>query len=177
MSLPAPRDAKARDNDPVTVRVACDQDAAAIARVYNHYVDAGHATFDTVRWTTDHVVSLINGPAPEQWFVAAQENVIVGWASVRPHSLRHGYRFTCETAIYVDSAAIGRGVGNTLQTRQEEHCRRCGIHHAIAKVIADNDRSLAFHYRCGYELVGIQKEIGHMNGRWTDVAILQKIFN
>jgi phosphinothricin acetyltransferase len=177
MSLPVHRDATARDNDPVQVREARKKDAAAIARVYNHYVETGHATFDTARWTTDRVVNLIDGPAPEQWLVAAQKNVVIGWASVRPYSLRHGYRFTCETAIYVGTEAIGRGVGDKLQTRLEEHCRQCGIHHAVAKVIADNDRSMAFHYRYGYELVGIQKEVGHMDGKWIDVAILQRIFD
>ena len=42
--------------------------------------------------------------------------------------------------------------------------------------LADNQRSIAFHRRYGYELVGIQKEIGHMEGKWTDVAILQRLF-
>ncbi len=67
-------------------------------------------------------------------------------------------------------------MANCCRHGWNEHCRDCGIHHAVAKVIADNSRSMAFHQRFGYELVGIQKAIGHMNGKWTDVAILQKIF-
>ena len=101
---------------------------------------------------------------------------MIGWANVRRYSLRYGYRLTYETGIYLDQTAIGRGVGDVLQSRIEEHCRECGIHHAVAKIVADNQRSMAFHYRRGYELVGIQKEVGHMDGKWVDVAILQMIF-
>ncbi|MFG0261618.1 MAG: GNAT family N-acetyltransferase, partial [Novipirellula sp. JB048] len=70
----------------------------------------------------------------------------------------------------------GRQLGDPLQRRIDQHCIDCNLHHAVARVIADNQASLSFHYRHGYELVGIQNEIGHMHGRWVDVAILQKHF-
>jgi phosphinothricin acetyltransferase len=160
----------------VQVRMASDQDALGIARIYNHYVDGGGATFDTVHWTTEQVIKLLKGPKPEGWLVAVENATVIGWASARLYSLRHGYRFTCETAIYLDPTAVGRGIADLLQWRLEEHCRQCGIHHAVARIIASNERSMAFHRRHGYELVGIQKEIGHMDQKWTDVAMMQKIF-
>lgn len=158
------------------VRAALGSDAFDIARIYNHYVDVGGATFDKTPWTLEFAKGLVAAAEPEAWFVAVEQAEVIGWASVRRYSLRHGYRFTCETAIYVDPVAVGRGVGDALQNRLESHCRKSGIHHAVARVIAVNRRSMAFHYRCGYELVGIQKEIGHMDGQWVDVAILQRVF-
>ena len=170
----------------VEVCVADSEHVAGIAAIYNYHIDAGGATFDTDHWKPELVQRLIRGPHPEAWFVAldrsergesTSEDEIIGWASAKRHSLRHGYRFTCETAIYLAENAIGRGVAQALQDRVEEHCRQAGIHHAIAKVIADNQRSIAFHQRYGYQIVGIQKEVGHMDGKWCDVAILQKIFD
>jgi phosphinothricin acetyltransferase len=165
-----------RSGEGAEVREAAAEDAAAIARIYNHHVDIGGATFDTRHWAAEDIVTLINIARPEGWFVALTAQRVIGWASVRRYSLRHGYRFTCETAIYLDPEAIGSGVSDLLQRRVEQHCRQQNLHHAVAKVVADNERSMAFHYRYGYELVGIQKEIGHMDGQWVDVAILQKIF-
>jgi phosphinothricin acetyltransferase len=158
------------------LRPASDGDATEIARIYNLHVDAGGSTFDTVHWQPAEVLAMIRAPAPEGWYVASRKNAVVGWASVRRYSIRHGYRYTGETAIYLDPAAIGQGVGDLLQNAVERHCRRQGMHHAVAKIASGNRRSLAFHYRHGYELVGIQKEIGHMEGQWVDVAILQRIF-
>lgn len=176
MNPPGPAESSTRDEHRVSVRAATDRDAEAIVQIYNHYVRVGGATFDTLPWTATFVVELIDHPKPDGWFVAIKNDGVVGWASVRRFSNRFGYRFSCETAIYLEPSAMGQGVGDLLQQRVEAHCRNCEIHHAMAKIIADNQRSIAFHRRYGYEMVGIQKEIGHMDGQWLDVAILQKIF-
>jgi phosphinothricin acetyltransferase len=47
----------------------------------------------------------------------------------------------------------------------------------VAKLWADNERSRALHRACGYELVGVQREIGRVEGAWRDVAIMQKILD
>ena len=157
------------------VRSATPTDAAAIVDIYNHHVDLGGSTFDASHWTEQQLKSLLAGSDAEAWLVAQQEHRIRGWASARWYSLRHGYRWTMETAIYLEPGAIGKGIANALQQCLEQHCREHRIHHLVAKIIANNQRSMAFHYRHGYELVGIQKEIGHMQGNWQDVAILQKL--
>jgi phosphinothricin acetyltransferase len=176
MSPTAPPESNSPRHSDVRVRAACNADAFDVARIYNQHVDVGGTTFDNVHWTTEKMHQLLEAGKPEGWYVAVQDDAVIGWANVRRYSLRYGYRFSCETGIYLDQSAIGRGVGDVLQSRIEEHCRECSIHHAVAKIVADNQRSMAFHYRRGYELVGIQKEIGQMDGKWVDVVILQKIF-
>ncbi len=162
--------------DQVIIRPAGPQDAAEITRIYNHHMDVGGATFDVEHWQVDQTAARFPQHKPDGWFVATDGRGHLGWASVRRYSARFGYRHTCESAIYLDPIALGSGVGNALQERIEEHCRQCQIHHAVAKIIADNARSIAFHRRHGYEMVGVQREIGRMNDQWIDVAILQKIF-
>ena len=160
----------------VIVREAQKKDAGSIARIYNHYVKVGGSTFDNQPWTTGETSVRLSEETPNGWFVAEDELDILGWASVRRYSARFGYRFTCESAIYLDPIAVGCGIGDRLQARIEEHCAQHTIHHAVARIAADNGRSIAFHRRHGYEMVGIQKEIGRINDRWVDVAIMQKVF-
>ena len=164
------------DIERVEVPLARDEDAASIARIYNHYVGAGGSSFDDQHWTADQTSKRLAAPYPEGWFVAADDRDLWGWASVRRYSARFGYRFTCESAIYLDAAALGSGIGDRLQERIDTHCAEFHIHHAVARINADNQRSIAFFRRHGYEYVGLQKEIGHVNDRWVDVAIMQKIF-
>ena len=159
------------------VRKAVAIDATAISDIYNHHIEIGGSTFDTQRWTACEVSKLIEKPLPDAWFVATVDHQIRGWSAVRPHSNRHGYRYTCETAIYLHPDSIGRGIGDLLQTQIEQHCREAGLHHAVAKIISDNHRSISFHQRHGYEIVGVQQEIGRMEDKWCDVTIMQRIFN
>ena len=165
-----------RKMDEARVRKAVTIDANSIAEIYNHHIAIGGSTFDTQHWTEAEVSQLIGATTPHAWFVAEVHEQIVGWSSSRPHSTRHGYRFACETSIYLQPNATGCGIGDQLQTHLEQHCREAGIHHAVAKIISDNQRSISFHQRYGYEIVGIQKEIGYINGNWCDVTIMQKVF-
>ena len=159
------------------IRKAVSDDASAIAAIYNLHIEIGGSTFDTQLWTTVDVGKLIEKPMPNAWFVAEAEHQILGWAATRPHSQRHGYRYTCETAIYLHPNSTGCGVGDLLQQQIEKQCRQTGLHHVVAKIISDNHRSISFHQRHGYEIVGVQKEIGRMQNKWCDVTIMQRIFH
>jgi len=164
-------------DEALRIRAASIEDAVHIARIYNHHIDLGGATFDVTHWSAASVGHLLIQPQPEGWYVAERSGRLVGWASARPLSERYGYRHSCETAIYMAVEALGSGAAAELQRRIERHCRTNRLHHAVAKIIADNQRSIRFHRRFGYELVGIQRQIGRLEGRWIDVAIMQRLFD
>ncbi|QDT03720.1 N-acyltransferase YncA [Rubripirellula lacrimiformis] len=157
------------------VRDAIVDDSAAIAEIYNHYITAGGSTFDAETWKAKQIAEMLPTTVPECWLVSADGDKILGWGSARQFSVRHGFRLSLESAIYLSPDAVGRGVAQSLQQQVEERCRQHQIHHLVARIISTNQRSLEFHYRHGFELVGTQKEIGHMDGKWCDLTILQKI--
>ena len=165
-----------RSFDPCCIRKATKHDCKLIAEIYNLHVDVGGATFDTSHLDEQVFVKQVSQRKPAGWFVALRDDQIVGWASTRQYSERFGYRFSCETAIYLLPTVLGSGIAGALQDRIDGHCIECNVHHAVARIVANNKRSLAFHYRHGYELVGIQKEVGRIDNSWVDVAILQKIY-
>jgi phosphinothricin acetyltransferase len=45
----------------------------------------------------------------------------------------------------------------------------------MARIVAGNQTSIDFHLRLGYEVIGTQKEVGHMDNQWLDVVLLQKL--
>ncbi len=163
------------DSSTITIRSATQDDAQAIAEVYNHYVRVGGATFDIVSWTKTQVSNLLLINSPEVWMVGEADDRVLGWASARQFSNRHGFRMSLELAIYLMPDCVGKGLADQLITEVETRCRSANVHHLVSRVIASNERSMAFHFRHGYELVGIQKEIGNLDDRWIDLAILQKI--
>jgi L-amino acid N-acyltransferase len=51
--------------------------------------------------------------------------------------------------------------------------RDSGFHSVIARVEASGTGSRALHEACGFELVGIERQVGRKFNRWLDVAVLQ----
>ena len=131
------------DIERVEVRLARDEDAASIARIYNHYVGAGGSSFDDQHWTADQTSKRLAAPYPEGWFVAADDRDLWGWASVRRYSARFGYRFTCESAIYLDAAALGSGVvPRPGHFRARLRCNRCCLGMSAGRYLAGRHRWL-----------------------------------
>jgi len=43
----------------------------------------------------------------------------------------------------------------------------------MARIEGGSQASRALHAACGFELVGIEREVGRKFGRWLDIALMQ----
>ena len=50
-----------------------------------------------------------------------------------------------------------------------------GFHAMMARIVGGHDASIALHRACGFELVGVEREVGRKFGRWLDVALMQRL--
>ena len=50
-----------------------------------------------------------------------------------------------------------------------------GFHAVIARVVGDNEASIALHRACGFDLVGVEREVGRKHRQWLDVVELQRL--
>ena len=110
-------------------------------------------------------------PTEETWVIDLDQKV-VGWGQLRRYSQRHGYRFAAETSLFLSRNHFGKGLGTALQSLLIDRCRELGFHHLVVKIFSDNEASIGLHAKLGYEIVGVQREIGFKQGRWQDVAIM-----
>ncbi len=160
----------------LNIRPAEPKDYGAIASIYNEAIAHGGITMDGQPYTPQDIqTTLQKMTAREALLVAESISTVVGWGVIKRYSDRIGYQRCCETSTYLKFSETGKGYGNTLQTALMTKVRDYGYHHIVAKIVATNQGSIRFHQRFGFEIVGIQKEIGFMNGTWHDVAIMQCI--
>jgi L-amino acid N-acyltransferase len=161
----------------LVVRPAVVADAEAIRTIYNYEVENSTATFDLVRRTLDD---------QRQWLTARSgafaalvaapgENPIdvVGFASLSPYKERAAYRTTVENSIYVRRDAHGRGIGKFLLEPLLDVAESSGFHSVMARIETSGEASQALHRSCGFELVGVEREVGRKFNRWLSVAIMQ----
>jgi phosphinothricin acetyltransferase len=71
----------------------------------------------------------------------------------------------------------GRGIGKMIVTELLEVARASGFHAVFARISGPSDASRALHASCGFELVGIEREVGRKFNRWLDVAIMEALLS
>ena len=67
----------------------------------------------------------------------------------------------------------GLGIGRLLMAHLIDVARTSGFHAVMARIEASGTASRALHAACGFELVGIERQVGRKFNRWLDVAVMQ----
>lgn len=160
------------------IRPAADADHAAMARIYNHYVEHTVITFEETPVSDavmgDRVVDVARAALP--WLVAEADGRVVGYACATPWKTRSAYRFSTETTVYLDPSQIHRGIGSALYRELIATLRRRSDIHAVMGGIAlPNAASIALHEKVGMTKVAHFREVGYKFGRWVDVGYWQLI--
>jgi L-amino acid N-acyltransferase YncA len=161
------------------IRDATAADVAAIAVVYNALISS-----TTVAWT--EATESVDDRAA--WFdkqtaagrpvlVATVDDDVVGFASYgdfRDSTKWPGYRFTVEHTVHVAELCWNAGVGRALMTELMQRAGDAGLHVMIGAIDSENDGSVRFHRRLGFEVVGRLPQIGFKFDRWLDLVLMQR---
>ena len=159
------------------VRLAGLDDAEAIRSIYNLEVTETTVTFDLVprsaldqrRWLEQHA-----GAHPAVVAVDG-EGAVVGFGALSPYRSRPAYSTTVEDSVYVRRDQHRKGVGRILLDELLRLATVHGFHAVIGRIVDGHEASIALHRACGFQMVGVEKEVGRKFGRWLDVAVMQRL--
>ncbi len=160
-----------------TIRPACEADLPALTAIYNAAV--------TGTAFTGHLQALSVDERRAWWeahqdprfpvLVAGTGDALTGYASLSQWFPTPVYAHTVESSLYLAPNAQGRGLGTMLMRALLEEARRLGHHVILARIWADNAASIAMCRKCGYEVIGVQREVGFRDGKWEDCVEMQVI--
>lgn len=158
------------------LRLARPDDADATRQIYNTEVTGSTATFDLVprsredqrRWIEDRSGAMVV-------VVAERDGDVVGFASLSPYRPRPAYSTTVEDSVYVRRTEQRSGVGRALLSELVDVAGTRGFHTVMARIVGDHEASIGLHRSLGFEMVGIEREVGRKFGRWLDVAVMQRM--
>jgi len=171
---------------PVVIRLATAADAEAIRRIYNAEVLGGTNTFDLRARTAGEQVAWLEAHGGAHPAVVAlgpsagdgeepDHGPVVGFGSLSPYRERPAYATTVENSLYVDADWRGGGVGRAILTELLTLAARHGFHSVIARIVGHNEASIGLHRALGFEMVGIEHEVGRKHRRWLDVVELERL--
>jgi L-amino acid N-acyltransferase YncA len=149
-----------------------------IARIYRHFVENTPITFDLVDPDPAYWRQLLGATDPEKghFFLVAidDDGTVVGYAYSRKFRDRAAYDTTCETSIYVDPDAQGRGIGKALYGRLIELLEASPLRMAVGGMTEPNPASAALHESLGFTKVGTFEGVGTKFDKPWDVTWYQR---
>jgi phosphinothricin acetyltransferase len=171
------------------IRLAAPGDAEAIRAIYNVEVLESTNTFDMVprtraeqeTWLEEHsgvhpaIVAVEPAETAGAGHRGAGGELVVGFGSLSSFRERSGYAATAENSVYVDRSQRGQGIGRALLAELLVLASAHGFHSVIARVAGHNETSIGLHEAAGFELVGVEREVGRKHRQWLDVVELQRL--
>lgn len=158
------------------LRLARADDAEATRNIYNAEVTGSTVTFDLVPRSLEEQQAWIEERSGAMAVVVAEEaGEVVGFAALSPYRSRPAYSTTVEDSVYVRGDQRGTGVGRLLLAEIVDVAGARGFHTVMARIVGGHDASIGLHRSLGFELVGVEKEVGRKFGRWLDVVLMQRM--
>jgi L-amino acid N-acyltransferase YncA len=158
---------------PLTVRAAEPSDVTAVAAIYNEGIADRVATFETRERDAAEVGEWLGNGLP--FIVATLDDEVVGFARVSPYSDRCVYNGVGEHGVYVARFARGGGLGRRLLDELCAAAEAAGFYKLTSRIFADNATSVAAHVAAGFDVVGVQRRHGRLDGEWKDCVLVERL--
>jgi L-amino acid N-acyltransferase YncA len=157
------------------LRDARPSDAPAIAAIYTHYVLNTAISFEEEAVGADEMARRIADvqAAGLPWLVLEDGDAVAGYAYASKWRVRHAYRYSVESTVYLADGLNGGGLGSTLYRALLERLRQAGCHLVIGGIAQPNPGSVALHEKLGFEKAAHFTEVGYKFGKWIDVGYWQ----
>jgi phosphinothricin acetyltransferase len=153
------------------IRNAKIEDAAAIAEIYNYYIENTIVTFDeklVSKMEMEHKILTVSAKYP---FIVFEENdEILGYAYGGDWKPRTAYKYTVESSIYLNPKITHRGIGSLLYTELLKRLIEINIHVVIGGISLPNEASIALHEKFGFKKVAEFNEVGYKFDKWINVG-------
>ncbi|MEQ1575767.1 MAG: N-acetyltransferase family protein [Vicinamibacterales bacterium] len=157
-----------------TIRLALEDDAAAVAGIYGPFCESTAVSFEYAAPSMEEIANRIRTVTAQfPWLVLDDSGVVAAYAYATGHRERAAYGWSVDVAVYVSPVHRRRGAGRALYTTMFHLLRLQGYFKAYAGITLPNNGSIGLHEAVGFTLVGVYRGVGYKHGVWHDVAWYQ----
>lgn len=159
----------------LSIREVSRGDASRLLEIYRPYVTDTTITFEYEVPSLKEFTSRIEKIQKRYpYLVCEKEGRIIGYAYGDTYMIHPAYDWCAEVSIYVDREERGKGAGRKLYEALFEELRRMHVLNLYAVITSENEKSLEFHGKLGFETFAVFEKAGYKHGKWLDVTWMQK---
>lgn len=166
------------------IRIARPEDASELLKIYAPYVEHTAISFEyTVSSLEDFTGRVQKTLENYPYLVVVEDGRILGYAYASVFHGRRAYLHSVETSLYVAEDCHRKKIGSMLYEALESVLREQNVINVYACITQSEDaqdpyltdRSIRFHERVGYRLVGKHALSGYKFERWYSVVWMEKL--
>ncbi len=153
------------------------EDTQAILDIINYNILHSTALYDYTIRTYEAQLAMLEDKMKKNFpvIIAEVDGVVAGFGMYGEFRFKEAYKFTVEHSVYVSNDFQGKGIGKLLLSQLIATAKEQGIHTMIAVIDSENQSSVDFHEKYGFETVGLIKESGWKFERWLHSVFMQLI--
>lgn len=157
------------------IRIATEADVPAILDIYAPYILSSTVTFEyDVPCKRSFLQRFYETTAQFPWLVWEENGEILGYAhGSRPYE-KAAFSWCAEPSIYLKEDARGRGIGAKLYAALEAILKDQGYQVLYALITDENQASIRFHEKQGYEFSVKFPACGFKFNRWLGLIWMEK---
>ena len=160
------------------IRLAEPADAEGILAIYAPYIANTSFTFETdVPALNVFAERISNYTIQWPWLVCEIDGKIAGYTYATRHRERVAYQWSVESSVYIHEDHQRAGIAKALYTALFAILKEQGFRNVYAVINLPNDRSVAFHERCGFTYFATYEKVGYKLGKWKNVGWWRLIIN
>ena len=153
------------------------EDTQAILDILNYNILHSTALYDYNVRTYEVQLAMLEDKVKKGFpiIIAEVNGAVAGFGMYGEFRFKEAYKFTVEHSVYVSNDFQGKGIGKLLLKELIAAAKEQGIHTMIAVIDSENQSSVDFHEKFGFETVGFIKESGWKFERWLHSVFMQLI--
>ena len=156
------------------IRLAKEQDAAALLEIYKQYIDTT-VTFEYELPSKDEFQRRIREYSKDYpYFICTENGRCVGYVYAHRAQERAAFQWNAELSIYLDKNYHEKGVGTVLYEMMFEILAKQGVKTLYGLVTTPNPQSVKLHEKTGFLLAGTYHNTGFKANKWCDLLLYEK---
>jgi phosphinothricin acetyltransferase len=161
----------------IQIRPYQTEDAAEILEIINYNILNSTALYDYEPRTLENQIAIFQDKLDKGFpiLVAISNKSVVGFGYYSEFRFREAYKFTVEHSVYAHPNLIGKGIGKLILDNLIHLAKAQKLHTMIGVIDSENQSSIEFHKKFGFEIAGTIKESGYKFNRWLHSVFMQKM--
>jgi L-amino acid N-acyltransferase YncA len=159
----------------IKMRMANENDAEEILRVYAPYINDTVITFEYEIPTINEFKNRIRKISLDYpYLVCTLDEKIIGYAYSYRYKERAAYQWNVELSVYIDNSYLHCGIGKALYSALIEISKLQNIQNIYGGVTYPNKNSEKLHEYFSFKKLGVYHNTGYKFGKWHDVTWFEK---